>query len=787
MRTTWTLKGVVFGGFLASSNLAMLTLPNSACAQLTESSVEELIEHLAEEDVNVRRDAAYELVRRRAASTETVLALAESVSDNDKQVRFQALLGLARLGVTAEPAIPQLIDLLRDRDDQIRYRAADALGKIGAPALQPLMDAWEKASADAKIAMAQSLALIGPDASPARDLLVESLAESSNALPRYAAEALVAIAPSDETTVLKLVTSELVAVRSVGIASLASLPTLSDAATEALRQATRDEESTIRETAIIALAKSNLPRVDKELLIEAALTDSSAAVRAAALGAMRKAELLDDAFATRIAERLKSTEPTAVEDLIKAIAVIGPDARGTLPRLVEILPAPSLDENQISLAIASFGEPVVAELLTAIQARPEIEPTLSRALALIGHPAVEALISGMSSENELVRLAATRAIGGIQPLDEMLVERLAVACGDSSPTIRIVAATSLIGASAQSESSRAALLAAMRDPDAEVRAASLVALSKVEFSQDEIDAVLDAALVDSSPVVRTSALAVAAEQPTQLNQHIAKVTHAIADSDPTVRRQAAQTVGKYDKKKVDASIIEALGLALGDQDHTVRIAATEAVHQLAITDDTIQAAVAANLIDDFELLRVSLEAMASFGNKADALLPTIVNLLKHERADVRVAAITALTAIDADKERLASQLTVLLEDSEWSVRRLSGEQLGKLGPVAKGAVPKLFSLLRNDEDTDFANNALREIDAAPVEAIPMLIENIDSRERRVAFYAVSLLGKIGPPAAEALPKLEEMLNSERDRSDFRKRFLREAIAAIKGEEIESRR
>ncbi len=48
-----------------------------------------------------------------------------------------------------------------------------------------------------------------------------------------------------------------------------------------------------------------------------------------------------------------------------------------------------------------------------------------------------------------------------------------------------------------------------------------------------------------------------------------------------------------------------------------------------------------------------------------------------------------------------------------------------------------------------------------------------------------MLGKIGPPAAESLPKLEAMLEmpggGDANRAEFRKKTLKEAIALIKGE------
>ena len=109
--------------------------------------------------------------------------------------------------------------------------------------------------------------------------------------------------------------------------------------------------------------------------------------------------------------------------------------------------------------------------------------------------------------------------------------------------------------------------------------------------------------------------------------------------------------------------------------------------------------------------------------------------------------------------------------------------MAKRGKDAKVAVPRLFQMLTSDEDTDFASGALRETDAAPVEAIPLFIENLQSENRRTSFYAISLLGEIGPPAKEALPKLEALLetNDGSRGAEFRNRFLREAIKKIRSD------
>jgi hypothetical protein len=222
----------------------------------------------------------------------------------------------------------------------------------------------------------------------------------------------------------------------------------------------------------------------------------------------------------------------------------------------------------------------------------------------------------------------------------------------------------------------------------------------------------------------------------------------------------------------------------------VRIQALQTSDQLVSTDPRLLSAVAANLSADDsdndnadgELLRVTLEALTRYAERASTFVPQVSDLLQHPQASVRKAAVTSMMAIEQDKERLVAQLLVVLEDSEWEVRQQAGGALGKLGPQAKAAVPKLFVLLRSEEDADYANAALKEINNAPLEALPLLLEQLDTKDRRVGFYAITLLGKIGPPAAEALPRLEAMLKEAEQegggRGDFRKKILREAIESI---------
>lgn len=776
------------------SLIITLSYQANGYAQIADAKVEDLITQLQDSDLDRRRNAAYELASRQLGSEDVVRAFAKAVSDDDTQVRFQALLGLARVASSASPAIPELIKCLDHRDDQVRFRAADALGKIGSPALQPLLDAWDNGSERIRIAAAQAMTAMGPAAESARDRLTDALEDAPETLARHISQALVSLAPNDQQQLLRLADHPEPSVRCIGITALANIQDPSAAATLALKEAVQDSEPLIRETAVIAMSKAEFKSEEKAEFIEAALLDSSAAVRAAANVAMRKANLTNQKFAKRLAARLPNANPETRNAIIAALENIGSNAAGTFPLLVDMFPPSSnpqhtdVDESQLVSTIASFGGLVVADLLETIETRPELEPLLSRSLAAIGTPAMPALVRGMDSESELIRLASTRALSAMDNLDADVIVRLANATTDDSADIRAIAVSASIRRNVGNPEVKASLLTATKDPDAVVRAAAIPALAQLDFQQAEIETALRAALADEDATVRTSGLNTLAQLSQLLESFSDQVLALSQDQSSLVRTAAANTISNFDSNQRGNSVIDALVRLLADDELSVKVAATKAVEQLELAADPILQAMTVNLKDDSDvnLMLASLEVATSLGEGANLLAPSVVKLLDHQQASVRMTAAGAVAAVEKDAGKKTEWLSEMLDDSELEVRRIAAVQLGKLGPSAKAAVPKLFQLLNSEADSDFASGALREIDAAPVEALDLLIENLDSEERRVGFYAVTLLGKIGPPAKAALPKLEAMLDDSGqsgrgNRSDFRRRFLREAIEKIKGE------
>jgi HEAT repeat protein len=158
-------------------------------------------------------------------------------------------------------------------------------------------------------------------------------------------------------------------------------------------------------------------------------------------------------------------------------------------------------------------------------------------------------------------------------------------------------------------------------------------------------------------------------------------------------------------------------------------------------------------------------------------------LLSHADAATRAAAATTIGKIEPNSESSVPVLIGTLDDGDWNVRRAACLALGEIGKPAKAAVSRLFTLMDSEEDRDAARGALRQIDTAGADAVPLLVKALESDENRNRFFAIYLLGQAGPDAKEALPALQKLADSG-SAGRFR-RTIEDAIRKIEGREEEA--
>ncbi len=119
----------------------------------------------------------------RAESVASIVdALAEAVRSEDHSTKVAAADALAALGPDAEPAVAALIDQLGHEQPWVRVAAMGALGSIGKKAVPALIDTFRTQTGGPQIRAAFVMAAIGADAKPAVPLLAEAMKHESPAM-----------------------------------------------------------------------------------------------------------------------------------------------------------------------------------------------------------------------------------------------------------------------------------------------------------------------------------------------------------------------------------------------------------------------------------------------------------------------------------------------------------------------------------------------------------------------------------------------------------------------------
>lgn len=770
-----------------------------------------------DKDVQVRTQSLTALSRAGDAAGWAVDALLGRMNDRDNQVRLRAADAVGKIG---EIAIEPLLEKWANGSTGFKIAACQAfqtMGPVAKPAVPVLLRAVQDQSSSAERHSEE------PGNRPRRRDR-ESGNGNDPSIARYAASALVSIEPDNVDLLLTVAGGNDLETRLIGISGLAALREPNSIVIDRLKQAAIDDAAPIREVGLIVLAKSKIDAEEKKTLLEAALLDSERSVRAAAIIGIGRARLGGKRFAERLAARLEQAELPVSISILEALLAVGPEARVGLESVVQCAqrlgvaeakvdevkvddetptnatvleegeesPGVGLPRELLVSAFANMGSEAVVDLLEIVSRCPQLESVVADSLAQIGQPAIDALLAGTQDANPAIRIASVRAIGAMRPLTEASRERLTVASGDSNVELRAAAVSALAKASEENPAAQSAVMLAIKDESEKVRAVAVAALGENGFSREHRREGFRLGLNDASVEVRVAALTAISKTPGQMQRHAGAILEQASAAEEGARVAALKAMANVPKEVVEAGqfvsqdlVDLAVRRGLQDESVPVRIAATALVPPFGLYSAENAGALAANLSGPQELIVATLEVLPKFPDENGTVVAGLVPLLAHESTEVRIAAVTAVSAVDRDPLRLTQALLPLLDDPEWVVRRIAGQALGRQGSVAVTAVPKLFELLGRHEDKDYAAESLRQIDSAPAEIMPVLIDHVDSTDRRKAFYAVTLLGKLGPVAAAAIPKLEAILQADSQGGtpldDFRRNTIRETLAKLKPE------
>jgi HEAT repeat protein len=215
-----------------------------------------------------------------------------------------------------------------------------------------------------------------------------------------------------------------------------------------------------------------------------------------------------------------------------------------------------------------------------------------------------------------------------------------------------------------------------------------------------------------------------------------------------------------------------------DDEPEVRRAALSAIGAIAQEENelALSALIEALKFEDAGKLKgneMPVAASAAFflkdvGTNAKRAIPALVEATRAKDSDLAGQAARALGRIcghDPDDTVVSAIMAVLMDKDRGDVRVWAADALTRFGPKAKKTIPDLLAELQKAEGLPPLTCLYVLFEIAPTDerVISALIAQLEDGkpidDRR---YAAELLGRIGPPAKEAVPALRRAIPKDTD-------------------------
>jgi HEAT repeat protein len=306
-------------------------------------------------------------------------------------------------------------------------------------------------------------------------------------------------------------------------------------------------------------------------------------------------------------------------------------------------------------------------------------------------------------------------------------------------------------------------------------------------------------MADADPGVRLLATLILASRPVEGKESIEALTEALSDRSPQVRLAAASALSRTGEAA--ASSIPYLLDRLHDRSEGIRIAATGALANVSRGEPEVLSRLQRILFDAREDYGIRVAALLALGRLAGRGVPELKRIAKKLGSELgRKEVLMRHGAAYLDMQasgRTAEMVTYFLErlgDENVWVRLVAAQVLGEAGEAARKAKKPLLEALSDPSDLVVAEaaRALGRIGADPDVAVPALLDvvysekvlhltttlvaaetvatfrsgalpylmkKLDSFETVDRFWAVFILGEIGPEAAPAAPAIRRLFQS----------------------------
>ena len=773
------MNRLVFALF-ASLWLATFLAPplSRRCSAQEKPLVQSLIKKLQSDVVDDRRDAAHALARYGPEAVAAVDSLADALDDRDSQVWNEATQALAHLGSAAEPALDALLSQLDSQDEQRRYRTAHALGRIGVVALPRLRERMEDDSANVREVAVRAIGWMRSDAADAVPLLIKRLDDDESVVRQCAIDSLGKIGSAATNGLIATLQTGSADAQIGAAAALSLIGHEADEATAHLIQLINADDPNVKAAAIKAIGRVSNQADEAIKPLANALRSEVDVVHQAALESLVRVAAPKQAKVTKELSRILRSDDNDPKTAERISLILGSYGRHASDAVADLIATsnryPELAE--IPIAIGRVGETEIQPTFDALRDNNISIRQVTRIVQ--GMPsAVKSKLAGANDDpSPMVREVATLTLAKLVPLPPNAIEQLNVALQDDGPNVRRAAAEAAQQIGGKAKPCLPTLIESFGNEDtSEAKVAIIHAINALHDDAPELIAFLAESVDDEDKLVRIASLSSLGDQEKLPPSLHPQFSAAMGDSDSSIRRLATRAIVLIRKHKKNSAKL--VVKALKDDDKQVREQALRSVAALGSAAAEAVDVIAEQLNDDSADVRIAaVDSLAQLGKTARPSFDDVAKLATDAEKDVRMAVIKNVRKIEKDADKLLPLLVKAVEDTEKEVRSLAAHELGEMEEDAAPAVPALITMLRKDDDSDAARQALREINTAGDEAVPLFLEILQDEDagRRTRYYAVYLLRKMGSRAKSALPKLRELAkNTDGKYREYYERAIRE--------------
>jgi len=747
----------------------------SFAAMSIAGEIEDLASQLQSVDLSERRNAAYDLASRGQEALPALEQLIQALGDQDAQVWFQSVTAIGKLGPSAAMAAEAVAAHLGSDSEQRRYRAAWCLSCLGCDAIPVLAAAVSNESSRIRATGVNALGGMSACRKQALTLLRRAVRDENLLVAIESVNSLVKLQAAEE--LIGSLSDDRIEIQIAAASGLSSFQQLPNSANDNLVKLSQSENEGARAAAISALGGSDIEMGVLKNLVRKSLESPNLATTNAIVVLIKKQPDSSE-LADVICEVLSSDQAEVRAACARVLASAGVESKRVREALIQALFVSTTDAEQVIDAMSRSGDSMIEQLLSYEPQSEDAEKKLSEVLSTLGALSIDNLVVALKSDKVEV---STRAANALSRIDSIPEEALVELMGSLDSTNSAVQLASLKALRQQTELPEDAIRKVHKAAKGEQvpnRVAGILLLGNSDFSSETSLQIFDEASQDNNPAVRSAVLEAITGKDFADERYATFLASSLADRDAVIRKLAADVLSKMNgcPPRYEGPLL----VLLSDESDEVRKAALRALSVIESKSAALSRQIALLLpqADELSLLEI-LSVLGSYGASAAGELETVKTFLSHPSSAVRSATVGCVSQITADTNVAINAILPLLKDEDWAVRKVTANQLAEYGAAARIAVPDLFRMLRSEVDEEAARNALRAIDDAGPEALEVLMQGLESQDRRIRFYAMFLIGKIGPAAEPAIPKLQELL-SDSESGRFRE-TIQQAIDRIQSQ------